>query len=216
MDQIEIHKTKREDCYKRYLQSLIKIKFFNSLMTDFGKSKILDYGAGVGSFVSACADILPEANIHGYEPSIVSVDQGLELYNNLNKHNFSSELADSGYEIILCQFVYKYVSDKADFFHACHSLLSENGKLILEVSKISIFDMLFRNHLRDRFAGWEVYEKDFNNLFFLEKEIKSPVTNLEFEDIGITNFHTAIKALIINLLRICGDCDSKVLIFKKL
>ena len=215
MDKIKTIETKLEDCFKRYLQALLKINTFKQFKKNFETSKILDYAAGVGSLVSMMRHELPDATVHGYEPSTISVKQGIELYSNLDSDCFSVRVPDTDYDVIVSQYLYKYLDSKQAFFEHCYELLVKDGVLILEITSNSLFDRLFRRTLSHRFNGWEVKDAEFEDYFKLVQTLKSPVANYEFETLSIQGFRDFLKSLAITILRGIGDVDSMILVFEK-
>ncbi len=110
--------------------------------------KILDYGCGSGEFILTCSELEGTFCV-GYDinPPNIKSESNIVF---TNKDNI---LATYGqYDLIFSFQVIEHVSDPLKFLTFLESLLSENGRMIIETPSSS--GILFSRYLRKFWGGW--------------------------------------------------------------
>ncbi len=112
------------------------------------KTKILDYGCGSGEFIITCSELKGTFCV-GYDIN----PPNLNLKSNIVFTNKDNILATYGkYDLIFSFQVIEHIFDPLKFLTFLESLLSENGKLIIETPSSS--GILFSRYLRKFWGGW--------------------------------------------------------------
>lgn len=114
-----------------------KLKLINSFKIT--SKNILDVGAGTGDFLKVCKD--NAWNVSGIEPSLearnIAQKKGVILKENL------SEFKNIKFDVITLWHVLEHVENLSEYLSILHSLLFDEGKLIIAVPNFKSDDAKF-------------------------------------------------------------------------
>ncbi|MGK0412955.1 MAG: 2-polyprenyl-3-methyl-5-hydroxy-6-metoxy-1,4-benzoquinol methylase [Polaribacter sp.] len=124
-----------------------KLKLINSFTTS--SKNILDVGAGTGDFLSVCKN--NSWNVFGTEPSLdarnIAEQKGIILNEDL------SEVQNQKFDVITLWHVLEHVGNLQEYILALHTLLSENGRLLIAVPNFKSDDS---KYYKEHWAAFDV------------------------------------------------------------
>ena len=123
-----------------------KLKLINSFK--IASKNILDIGAGTGDFLKVCTN--NGWNVSGIEPSLearnIAQKKGVILKENV------SEFKNRKFDVITLWHVLEHVENLSEYISILHSLLSDDGKLIIAVPNFKSDDAKFYK------KNWAAYD----------------------------------------------------------
>lgn len=115
-----------------------------------GKINLLDIGAGTGDFINFCKKT-KNWNVIGIEPNakarILGNNKGVKIVENYNK------LPQQSFNVITLWHVLEHIPDLENEIKTIHSLLEENGILIIAVPNYKSWDA---QHYKNFWAAYDV------------------------------------------------------------
>jgi len=124
-----------------------KLKLINSFETS--SKNILDVGAGTGDFLKVCKS--NSWKVSGIEPSLdarnIAYKKGINLQENL------SEFKKIKFDVITLWHVLEHVENLSEYISILHSLLADNGRLIIAVPNFKSDDA---NYYKEFWAAFDV------------------------------------------------------------
>tara|TARA_B100000795_G_scaffold66338_1_gene45412 strand:+ start:13222 stop:14079 length:858 start_codon:yes stop_codon:yes gene_type:complete len=124
-----------------------KLKLINSFETS--SKNILDVGAGTGDFLKVCKS--NSWKVSGIEPSLdarnIAYKKGINLQENL------SEFKKTKFDVITLWHVLEHVENLSEYISILHSLLADNGRLIIAVPNFKSDDA---NYYKEFWAAFDV------------------------------------------------------------
>jgi len=124
-----------------------KLKLINSFETS--SKNILDVGAGTGDFLKVCKS--SSWKVSGIEPSLnarkIAYKKGVNLQENL------SEFKNTNFDVITLWHVLEHVENLSEYILALHSLLADDGRLIIAVPNFKSDDA---NYYKEFWAAFDV------------------------------------------------------------
>jgi 2-polyprenyl-3-methyl-5-hydroxy-6-metoxy-1,4-benzoquinol methylase len=124
-----------------------KLKLINSFETS--SKNILDVGAGTGDFLKVCKS--NSWKVSGIEPSLnarkIAYKKGVNLQENL------SEFKNTNFDVITLWHVLEHVENLSEYILELHSLLADDGRLIIAVPNFKSDDA---NYYKEFWAAFDV------------------------------------------------------------
>ena len=124
-----------------------KLKLINSFETS--SKNILDVGAGTGDFLNVCKS--NSWKVSGIEPSLnarkIAYKKGVNLQENL------SEFKNTNFDVITLWHVLEHVENLSEYILELHSLLADDGRLIIAVPNFKSDDA---NYYKEFWAAFDV------------------------------------------------------------
>ena len=124
-----------------------KVSLLNSFKTT--SKNVLDVGAGTGDFLKVCKD--NAWNVSGIEPSLearnIAQKKGVILKENL------LEFKNIKFDVITLWHVLEHVENLSEYISILHSLLADNGRLIIAVPNFKSDDA---NYYKEFWAAFDV------------------------------------------------------------
>ena len=124
-----------------------KLKLINSFETS--SKNILDVGAGTGDFLKVCKS--SSWKVSGIEPSLnarkIAYKKGVNLQENL------SEFKNTNFDVITLWHVLEHVENLSEYILELHSLLADDGRLIIAVPNFKSDDA---NYYKEFWAAFDV------------------------------------------------------------
>lgn len=190
----------------------------------------LDIGCGSGVYLKALNQYYPKMSLSGYDVSVhnkkdIEVIQGVKYF-------YSGDLKDINekYDLIILSHVLEHVSSPVDFLNVIKGLLSEHGRLIIQVPNVveNPIDLFVYDHVSH--FSIDVLSKFLSNLFDyvylpedqIFKEItyvvsNSPVKNKQCYKVKCnTNIHQYIQTpfyMMKNMENFVGLINSPTYVF---
>lgn len=111
---------------------------------------ILEYGCGNGPFIDALVNneirnyIVDAADLHDTYYEVISKKNGFREF-----YNLTNQKIDQTYDLITLVHVLEHVDNPVELLNSLSKLLTENGKLLIQVPNASInpFDFIIADHL---------------------------------------------------------------------
>ena len=124
-----------------------KVSLLNSFKTT--SKNVLDVGAGTGDFLKVCKN--NAWNVSGIEPSLearnIAQKKGVILKENL------LEFKNIKFDVITLWHVLEHVENLSEYISILHSLLADNGRLIIAVPNFKSDDA---NYYKEFWAAFDV------------------------------------------------------------
>ena len=132
-----------------------KARFIVERLAHRADVKILDFGCGIGNVSVALRRALPQATLHGYDPSTVSIERAGNENGDSVEFFTNPEKLDSDYDIIVMAGVMHYIApeQRRDIVKSVVGRLAASGRL-------AVFEHNPLNPLTRRVVDSCPYDKD--------------------------------------------------------
>jgi 2-polyprenyl-3-methyl-5-hydroxy-6-metoxy-1,4-benzoquinol methylase len=149
------HNKKASDLFSKLYRTVQKINIRKKLklleaVNESGEKKILEVGAGVGDFLTACRN--HGWKCFGVEPS-EQARQVAKEFNKLDLADSIDKIGERNFSIITLWHVLEHVPDLEETIQKLKSYLSDGGRLIIAVPNHNSFDA---KHYKQFWAGYDV------------------------------------------------------------
>jgi len=183
------------------------------------KCRLLDIGAGTGGFLLAIRELMPEISLNAIESSIEavkSIKKRMPFVDISEKSLESTDIKNSSkYEIITMLQCLEHVYDPLDYLKIAHSLLDDDGYLLVTVPNRHTYKAFFQKYKEPLCFGNPTHLQFFSQSSMKAALYKSGFSTVKrLANFGGTNLN-GIMTIIQYLFRLFGISSELRFIAKK-